>query len=157
MQFEIIMKKKPNLIIKLLVSLFIGYAIWIALTLYFGPPYYWQYKLNQRRLADQLDVNVKDYSGQYTFPVSYFRTVISQEMNIEDVHKIVTGYEQVFQCGESEVYYYFNTSDDNALKFKIYYEQRDLSGKRKFLSVFFNSEYPNIVSSDGCAPGLLEE
>jgi hypothetical protein len=95
------MKKGLTLPSVSLVVFLTACLIWIVATMNFGPYYYWPFWSKQQQLADEL--NIKDYPEPYTFPEGYFVATLASEMHIEAVHKLVLGYEKVFQCGESEV------------------------------------------------------
>jgi hypothetical protein len=150
------MKKGFNLSLVVLGVVLAGCSLWIVATTIFGPYYYWQYRLKQQELAHELNVNFKDYPAPYTFPEGYFVTILTPDMNIEAVHKFVLGYEKVFQCGESEVYYYFSENREDALIFKISYDMDLLGNERRFLSLI-GQENSKTIRIDGCVPGLLEE
>ena len=150
------MKKGLNLPTVVLVVLLVGCLIWIAATINLGPYYYWPYWYEQQQLANELNVSINDYPEPYTFPEGYFVATLTSEMRIEAVHKIVLGYEKVFQCGESEVYYYFSENGEDALKFRIFYDENHVGEEGTFLSII-SQENSNTIGVDGCIPGLLEE
>jgi hypothetical protein len=150
------MKKYTALPSIILVVFLTGCLIWFFATINFGPYNYWPYWFKQQQLAGDLKININDYPEPYTFPEGYFVTTLTSGMNIEAVHKLVLGYEKVFHCGESEVYYYFSENRENALKFRIFYDENHLGKERTFLSII-SQENPSTIGVDGCVPGLLEE
>ena len=76
-------------------------------------------------LARQLDAKPE---GRWTFPRSYFAEVIEEGQSMEEVHEIIRGYEAVYRCGQSEIYYYYSTNRYHALRFMVVYENGDYAG-----------------------------
>lgn len=116
-------------------------------------------KYNTRRqqqevLARQLGVKIEDYSDVYVFPEAYFYAVLKPGMTLDQAHAIVRGYEKVYNCfGTDEIYYYFNTNDDNALRFVITYNDQlqyeDMRGE--------DLNERTIGIGPKCADGLLKQ
>lgn len=109
--------------------------------------------IKQIQLASQLGVRIQDYPNPMVFPVGYFYSVITPGMSMRDVHSIVIGYEQVFNCfGTDELYYYFSTDEKDAIRFEIIYD--DQGRHKEFLG---EDLYTRTLSIGICTPGLLEE
>ncbi|HTY25140.1 MAG TPA: hypothetical protein VMC85_18555 [Desulfomonilaceae bacterium] len=80
---------------------------------------------NQQELAQYLGVKINDYEGPDVFPVMYFDSVLKPGMPSDEVHQIVRGYDQVLFCfGNTEIYYYFSTEDNTAIRFGIEYDDQ---------------------------------
>ena len=56
------------------------------------------YRTEQENLARELGVAIDNYPGAMTFPSGYFFTVVKPGTTIQEVHKIVKGYEKVYHC-----------------------------------------------------------
>ena len=108
-------------------------------------------KEEQIALGKNLGVNAENYSKD--FPIDYFHSKLTPYMSINDVHKLIVGYDKVFRCSEiNEFYLYFSNDPDKAIHFSIMYQNwNDL----RFDHMEFtdqNSGYPDI---DDCKEGLL--
>jgi hypothetical protein len=83
------------------------------------------YQEEQEALANLLGVEIQDYAYDSSFPLSYYAVVLETGTPINKVHEIVRGYEKVYHCQSySEIYYYFSTEDDKALRFVIMYDEQ---------------------------------
>lgn len=104
----------------------------------------------QEKLATELGVNISDYPGPRSFPTGYFYTTLNSEMTVEEVHKIVKGYEKVLICTTpSEVYYYFSQDDTKALRFEIVYY------RGKYHDMLGEGDSAGRLSIEGCIPGQM--
>jgi hypothetical protein len=105
----------------------------------------------QKVLGNDLGIQIGDTFNPF-FPIGYFDSVLKPGMDISEVHKNVIGYKKVFRCywGE-EIYYYFSSEDDKALRFEIFYD--DLGKYKELRSEDQNSR---TIRVDNCEPGLLE-
>jgi len=104
----------------------------------------------QEQLADILGVKLEDYR-QVDFPRDYFSQTLKPGITISEVHNIVIGYEKVLKCGDwAEVYYFFNSSDEEAFRYKILY----VDG---FYDSFIVDDFYDSmkISLSGCTEGLL--
>jgi hypothetical protein len=73
-----------------------------------------------------LQVSIGDYPYPQSFPSGYFYSILKPGMRIEEVHKIIRGYEKVYKCSEGEYYYYYSQEDDKAARFFITYDSNGL-------------------------------
>ena len=106
----------------------------------------------QKKLADKLGIAMKDYPYVNSYPEGYFHEVLYPGMAIQSVHSIVIGHEQVFNCyGTDELYYYFSTNDEDALRFVLHYDQ-----EHKFVRMQGEDDDSRTLSKRGCVSGLLE-
>ena len=131
--------------------LIIFIALLLVLALLFYAP-----KLDRKKermdLADSLGVSLKDYLPETGFPGSYFATKLKEGMSVDEVHEIVQGYEQVYQCwGGVEIYYFYDTDDDLAYRFEVIYDW-DMTYIRA-VTEDSDSKYFNV---EKCELGLLE-
>jgi hypothetical protein len=110
-----------------------------------------RYRRGQLELAEQLNVTIGDYPYTDIFPAGYFDTILIPGMPIEEVHEKVLGYEKVIHCGTyKEVYYYFGTEDDKALRFEVLYD--DDFGYEKLET---EDDDSRTIYTKGCVKGLL--
>lgn len=113
---------------------------------------------NQKRiqedLAKQLGVKIGDYPYESSFPEGYFYTVLKPGMTINEVHQIVQGYEKVLHCEdiETEIYYYFSSEDEIALRFAIIYDDQ-----WKFWRLRGEDTNSPSIRIEGCKDGPIRE
>jgi len=106
----------------------------------------------QRELATELGVKIEDFPSPSSFPAGYYYSILQPGMPINDIHTKVRGYKRVLHCKSySEIYYYFSTDDNNALRFEIMY---DSSGK--FLRLETEDEDSGTINITGCTSGLIQ-
>ena len=107
----------------------------------------------QEALAEEIKVNISDYSYEYVFPVGYFETVLKPGMSLEEVHRIVIGYEEVFNCYQDlELYYYFSSDDHKAIRMLIIYDEH-----KKYTEIQGEEPGSPTIFVTGCSPGLLDD
>jgi hypothetical protein len=109
------------------------------------------YQKAQEELAQQLGIQISDYPGPISFPTGYYLSILEKGMNRKEIHTIIRGYEKVYHCNQySEIYYYFDTRDDSAIRFKVLY---DSDGYYKEII----GEEPDspTLRLDGCAEGQI--
>ena len=119
-----------------------------------GP--YWRYRQEQKTLAKELGVKISDYPGEGDFPIGYLEAKLNPGMTYEEVHQVIKGYTAVYSCGLNsdfpwEIYYYFSTDDDKAIRYEVLY---DIDG----ILLKTISEDPNsrtIHRGTDCIPGRL--
>jgi len=112
------------------------------------------YQKQQQKLAEQLGVKISDYPYPVSFPESYFVSVLQPGMTPDEVHKVIQGYEKVLNCGNaSEIYYYFSMSDDNALRFEVFYG----IDKFKFEDLQGEDTNSRTIRTVGCTEGLVNK
>lgn len=90
--------------------------------------YYPTYKKTQEtiarreRLAELIKVSLDEYPD---FPYDYFSSTLKPGMSIEEVHKVVIGYEKVFKSVDAsyhcEIYFFLSSREDLATRMKITY------------------------------------
>lgn len=111
-------------------------------------------KPQQEKLATRLEVKIQDYPYEHDFPAGYFNAILKPGMTLSDVHALVKGYKEVYQCfGWGELYYYFSGDEEKAVVFLLTYDNAgkfvDLRGGDPFGDSF--GVWP------GCSMGLLGE
>jgi hypothetical protein len=111
-----------------------------------------QYRAKQSMLADELGVKITDYENSEEFPIGYFISILQPGMNTEEVHTKIIGYEKVYNCSWwGEIYYFYSSEDNKALRFVIQYDKN------------LNFEYlqgedlnSRTISISDCVPGLFK-
>ena len=82
-----------------------------------------QWRLRQEKLAQTLVVRIDDYPSPYSFPQGYYYSILKPGMMRDEVHQLVKGYVKVLNCHNvSEIYYFYDTSDEKATRFEIRYD-----------------------------------
>jgi hypothetical protein len=110
-------------------------------------------RLRMEQLASRLGVSIDDYPYPRVFPAGYFDSILEKGMSPSDVHQVVQGYATVWRCGDlRELYYYYSTDDDIALRFMIFYDQ-----DKRFLRLQGEDDDSRTLRTDGCQEGLLIE
>lgn len=108
-------------------------------------------KKQQEQLAQELGVEIDDYSYEKVFPLGYFNSILKEGMSMDEVHSIVKGYEKVLQCGSRcEVYYFFDNRDTKALRFMIFYDKQS-----NFERIQGEDTDSGTIWTDGCIEGTL--
>jgi hypothetical protein len=75
----------------------------------------------RRSLANVMGVSLDQYP---LLPNDYFSEKLTEGVTLEEVHKIVLGYERVFNNPPHyEVYYYFSGDSDRADRIEITYDE----------------------------------
>lgn len=106
----------------------------------------------QQSVAKELGVEIGDYPYPYSFPASYFRTLLKPGMSISEVHSIVRGYDKALRCGaHGEIYYYLNEGSEVSVSVWILYDTHG-----KFHEIRGESDSGGPIT-DECSPGLQEE
>jgi len=104
-------------------------------------------------LAKTLQVKIENYPYPESFPIGYFETKLTAGMTIRDVHDVMKGYEKVYSCQRSEIYYFYSVDGDKATRMLVLY---DLNGLfEKIQSEDRNSRYLNGYIKD-CSEGQIE-
>jgi hypothetical protein len=111
----------------------------------------------QKDLANQLGIKITDYPYPKAFPEGYFYTVLKPGMTVDEVHHVVQDYEKVYRCRSSadtrfysEIYYYFSVKDQGALRFEVFYDQ-----KEKFEKLQGEDNNSSTIRTDDCEIGLI--
>ena len=139
---------------KIVFTVFAGIITMVIITRLFIFP---QLELNrrihlQKVLASDLGIQIGDTYNPF-FPIGYFDFVLKPGMDISEVHKIVTGYKMVFRCyWGKEIYYYFSSEDDQALRFQIFYDNLG-----KYDELRSEDQNSRTIRTDNCENGLLDE
>ena len=112
------------------------------------------YQQEQEKLASQLGIKINDYPYPYSFPISYFDTILQPGMSMEVVHGVIRGYEKVWKCSDSrEIYYYFSTNDDTALRFQVFYYLHQFTYEK----LQGEDDDSRSIITRGCVPGLINK
>jgi hypothetical protein len=116
-----------------------------------GPPHSQQ----QEALAEALGIRVEGQTYSAIFPLDYFRTRLHRGTStIDEVHEVMQGYERVLNCsdgGQREVYYYYSTEDNKALRIEVWY-----TGGR-LLDLNTEDDDSRTIQVKGCIPGRFGE
>ena len=86
----------------------------------------------EEKLAEVL--GVKDELSRYIrgFPILYFDEKLDPGISMQEVHKIVKGYEVMYDCGIDEVYYFYSTSQRKALRIMVSYGYNEEDVEREY-------------------------
>jgi hypothetical protein len=107
----------------------------------------------QESLALELGVEIDNFPYPKAFPAGYFYTVLQQGDSRAKVHEIVKGYSMVYHCADySEIYYYFSTEDNKALRFEILYDEFS-----KFKSLHTEDHDSRTIRISNCVEGKIED
>jgi hypothetical protein len=112
----------------------------------------------QGKLAEELEVKIQDYPYESSFPIGYFVSALQPGMTLNEVHAIVKGYKEIYQCfGFAELYYYYSSDEEESIAFMISYDENkkfvDLRGIDYASAPSHSSEGEPVA----CSPGLLSE
>jgi hypothetical protein len=111
-----------------------------------------QQELAEEELAQRIGIALADYPQVGPFPENYFYTILEPGVSKDEVHSIVTEYEQVFTCyGTDELYYYYSTNDEDALRFMIHYNEES-----RFVRMYGEDDDSLTLSKEGCVLGRLD-
>jgi hypothetical protein len=139
------MKKRIIIIGLITLSCAAAISLWWFLTIR-NP-----YQRMQENLAKELGVQIDDYPYKSVFPEGYFYTVVKPGMTMEEVHKIIKGYEKVYHCKTySEIYYYFSVDDSKAIRLEIIYDD-----KGNYYDMRGDDPSGYMIKLDGCTSGLI--
>jgi hypothetical protein len=91
------------------------------------------------------------------FPLGYFQAKLPQGSTLAQVHTTVRGYKRVLHCPTGplrslEVYYFFSTRDDVALRFEVWYDEQS-----ELIAIQGEDSNSRHIQTDGCGPGPLSE
>ena len=111
------------------------------------------YQKQQEELAKKLGVSIEDYPNPLVFPEGYYYSILKKGMSLEEIHSIIVGYQAVFHCGDNlEVYYFFDTRDDKALRFMVFINHQD----KTFKELQGEDTNSRTISLYGCEEGVLK-
>jgi len=112
------------------------------------------YQERQDILAKELKININDYPWPSVFPIGYYYELLKPGMSIDEVHKIITNYDEVYACGKlSEIYYYFSKDDENALRFRVLYEKDTLN----YFMIQGEDSNSRDINVENCVKGKTQE
>jgi hypothetical protein len=89
------------------------------LLLSWNPQIIWEPQ--QKRLAAELGINIKDYPNPRIFPEGYFEAKLIPGTDISEVHRRIKGFSKVVNCRTREVYYFFDAGEDFSLRIEVLY------------------------------------
>lgn len=115
-------------------------------------------RLQREELARELGLDPQIYGRILSFPIDYFYEVLPPGTPISQVHQFVKGYKSNFVCKDYiEMYYYYSTSDKDAMIFIIYYQENaKLSSKEiDFMEVSTDAN-SRWLPNGNCTSGLLD-
>ena len=115
-------------------------------------------RLQREELARELGLDPQIHAHDQGFFIDYFYETLSPGMPISQVHQIVKGYKSSFACKDDiEMYYYYSTSDKDAMIFIINY-QENARLKSKEIDYLEVSLDPNSrwLPNGSCRPGILD-
>ncbi|HVN53757.1 MAG TPA: hypothetical protein VMT46_05455 [Anaerolineaceae bacterium] len=117
------------------------------------------YKSKQDSLANELGVKVTDYPYQHSFPAGYFNEILKSGMTVDEVHKIIKGYEKAYRCRSPvetyyyrEVYYYYSLEDTKALRFQVFFDKQE-----KFTRLEGEDDDSRTILIKDCELGIIEQ
>jgi hypothetical protein len=111
------------------------------------------YLTQQKRLAQELRVNIEEYPFPELFPAGYFDEILDPGIPVSDVHELVTGYDLVKICDSyKEVYYYFDSTDEGALRFEILYDD-----KKNYKELRTEAGDSRTIYTKNCRNGIISE
>jgi hypothetical protein len=120
----------------------------ISLCLIFGNL---QGRIQQERLAETLGIKIDDYPYPNSFPSGYYYSVLKPGMTINEVHQRIKGYKKVINCnGVSEIYFFYDVSDEKALRFRIRYDQQ-----KNYKEFEGEEKDSRTIQTLGCVEGQL--
>jgi hypothetical protein len=109
----------------------------------------------QETLAEALGIRVEGQTYSAIFPLDYFRTRLHRGTStIDEVHEEIRGYDKVVHCsvgGQREMYYYYSTEDNKALRIEVWY-----AGSR-LLDLNTEDDDSRTIQVEGCVPGRFGE
>jgi hypothetical protein len=106
----------------------------------------------QEALAEALGVEAEAYGP--LFPLDYYAETLKVGDTIAEVHAAIQGYTKVLRCPSgSEVYYYFSTRDNLAVRFEVYYDDE----VDHFIGLVSEDWNQRDISVLDCEPGQFGE
>ena len=115
-------------------------------------------RLQREELARELGLDPQIYGRIPYFPIGHFYETLPPGTPISQVHQIVKGYEAVFVCGNyMEMYYYYSTSDEDALIFVLDFRDNKELKQKVLRSISTDDENSGWLPYGNCTPGLLDE
>jgi hypothetical protein len=109
------------------------------------------YSDGQSKWATENGVKQEDYPYPSVFPVYYFDSILAPGDSLEKVHNIIKGYEKVYHCSYSELYYFFSSDSSKALRFMVLYDK-----DKKYSRLTLEDKNSTNLDTMGCvADGLL--
>jgi hypothetical protein len=89
--------------------------------------------------------------------LGYFYANLKPDMTVDEIHKIVQGYEKAYRCRSSgavyyykEVFYYFSPDDNKALRFQIFFNKQE-----KFTDFQSEDDDSRMISINNCELGII--
>jgi hypothetical protein len=114
-------------------------------------------RLQREELARELGLDPQIYGRIPYFPIGHFDETLPRGTPISQVHQIVKGYEAVFVCEDYiEMYYYYSTSDEDALIFTISYEDNKELKQKVRRNILTDDDNSGWLPYGNCTPGLLD-
>jgi hypothetical protein len=102
----------------------------------------------RKALAESWGIKADDY-GLY-FPLDYFQAKLQSGASLDEVHAIIKDYKKAFHCGyDREIYYYYYTEDNRALRISVTYEPDGMI----LLGIVGEDWNEGGISTQGCEPG----
>jgi hypothetical protein len=113
-----------------------------------------QLRVQQREaLAEQLGVEILDYPAEKLFPAGYFEAVLQPGVSVEEVHRIVQGYELALVCQDyAEVYYFYSKDDFEAVRIMLLYDD-----EKRFYELRTEDNDSMTIYTGDCEVGQLSE
>jgi len=72
---------------------------------------------------------------------------------MEEVHRLIQGYEVAYRCPHRrEVYYYYSSNDNEALRFEVSFDEN-----QRVLGLSGEDSNSRVISINDCSPGWLGE
>lgn len=106
----------------------------------------------QETLAKTLGVDVNTNARSAPFPLGYFIGKLPGS-TLEEAHRLIQGYEAVYHCGGNiEVYYYYSTNDNDALRMQVGYDD-----DKRVIRADGEDSNSRVISIKGCPLGRLGE
>jgi hypothetical protein len=111
------------------------------------------YQKQQEELAQKSGVSIGDYPYPISFPEGYYFSVLEKGMSLDEIHSVITDYQTVFHCDDyAEIYYYFDTRDDKALRFRVFIDPEN----KTFERLQGEDDDSRTININGCDEGVLK-
>lgn len=137
---------------RLWIKIFLGLLSCILLTILCLVSGNLQMRIQQEKLARTLEVRIDDYPYPFSFPSGYYYSVLKPGMTIKEVHQLIKSYEKVLNCHNvSEIYYFYDSSEEKAERFEIRYDDQ-----KQFIEFKGEEKDSRSIQTIGCVEGLLE-
>jgi hypothetical protein len=113
-----------------------------------------QLRVQQREaLAQQLGVEIVDFPSETLFPAGYLEAVLKPGASVEEVHRIVQGYELALVCqDDAEVYYFYRKDDFEAVRIQLLYDD-----DKRFYELRTEDNDSMTIYTGNCEVGQLSE